>query len=117
MPVMPSVLAEPLVAHSSIEPLDIRILLRVSWLDELDVNASIFGPLHRRLADVFGTIVAADHRGSSAPLDQLVQRSDDTFTGRREVDLDSQCLAIEIVQHIEQPKRTAVIEHAVHEVH
>ncbi len=110
------ILAEPLVAHSSIESFDISILLRVSWLDELDVNVSIFGPLHRRPADVLGTIVAADHLGSSAPLDQLVQRSDDTFRGQREVDPDGQCLAIEIVQHIEQPKRTAVIEHVVHKV-
>ena len=81
------------------------------------MNASIFGPLHRRLADVLRTTVAADRRRSCAPLDQLVQRANDTFRRQREVDLDGQCLAAEIVQHIEQLKRTAVIENVVHEVH
>ena len=108
---------EQLVAQCSIELVDIRVLLRLTWLAEVDVNASIFGPLHRRLPDVLGTTVAADRRRSCAPLDQLVQRLNDMFRGQREIDLDGQCLAVEIVQHIEQLKRTAVIEHVVHEVH
>lgn len=101
----------------SIESVDIRVLLRFTWLAEVDVNASIFGLLHCRMADVLRTTVAADRRRSCASLDQLVQRANDTFRGQREVDLDGQCLAVEIVQHIEQLKRTAVIEHVVNEVH
>ena len=110
-------MAEPLITYRQVEPLDIRNLLRASWLDELDVDASIFGPAGRRLTDVLGPIVAADHLGSSAPLDQLVQRSDDMSRGQREIDLDGQRLAVEIVQYVEQPKPTPVIEHEVHRPH
>ena len=55
------VLAEPLVAYRSVESLDIRVLLRVTRLDQLDVNAAVLGPFHRCLADVLGAIVAANH--------------------------------------------------------
>jgi hypothetical protein len=95
------ILAEPLVAYGTVEPLNIRIFLRFSWLNKLDVNPSIFGPCYRRLANELETIVAADHQKSSALLNQLVQRSDDTFSRQREVDLDGQCPAVEIVQHNE----------------
>jgi hypothetical protein len=58
-----------------------RVLLRVIWLYELDVNSSIFDPVELLVTDVFGAIGAPEHRGSSAPLDQLVQRPDHTFRG------------------------------------
>ncbi len=55
------ILAEPLVAHRPVESIDIRVLLRVSRLDELDVDAAVLSPIHRRVADVLGSIVAANH--------------------------------------------------------
>jgi hypothetical protein len=94
-----------------------RVLLRVTWLYELDVSSSIFDPVELHLTNVFGTILAADHRGLSAPPDQLVQRSDDTFGGQPEVDLDGQRPAVEISQYVDQPKHSAAIERVVHEVH
>ena len=108
--------AEPLVAYRPVEPLDIRILVRVARLDELDLNAAFLGPFHGCVPDVLGSIVATNLRGLTTPLDQLVQRPDHAISGQREIDLDSQRLAVKIAHHIEQPNRSAVIEHVVYEV-
>ena len=54
--------SQPLVAHRSVEQLDVRGLLRVTRLDELDVSAAVCGPIHGCFADVLRASVAANHR-------------------------------------------------------
>ena len=55
--------------------------------------------------------------GFSAPFDDAVQAADDPFGGQREVHLDPQPFSVEVVQHIQQPKSTAVAKTICHEVH
>jgi hypothetical protein len=43
-------------------------------------------------------------QGLAAPFDDLVQATDDPFGGQREVNLDAQAFAVEVVQHIQQPE-------------
>ena len=91
--------------------------MRVTGLNELKMDTALFGPVERHLADVLRTVVTANHRRQPSPPDQLIERSDDLLQRRREIDFDSQRFAVEIVQHIEQPNRSAVVEPVVHEVH
>ena len=47
------VLIEPLVAHRSVLPFNVSILLRFAWLDVLKLNASFSSPGCQRVTDVF----------------------------------------------------------------
>ena len=113
----PVIRAEPLVAHRPAETLDIGVLLRIAKLDQINVDASILGLVQRRLADALGAIVTPDHRRPPAPLNHLTQRPGDSLRGQREVDLNGEGLAVEVIEHIEQPNRSSVIERVVHKVH
>jgi hypothetical protein len=70
-------LREPVVAHGPIVAFDVRVLLRLSRLDKIEVNAAHLRPLLHRHADVRRSIVVANDGRGAAPFDQLVERSDD----------------------------------------
>jgi hypothetical protein len=78
---LPLVLAQPLVAHGSVESLNIGILLRLARLDVLQLNAPVLGPSLNALADVLWPVVAADGIGLASPQDDVLQASDHALTG------------------------------------
>jgi len=51
---------EPVIAHGVAIALDVGVLLRLSWLDEFDVNTTLLGRRQRHAADVFRPISAKD---------------------------------------------------------
>ncbi len=71
---------EPVIAHGPVVALHVRVLLRLSWLDELDMNAALRRPGQYDATDVvFWPVVAADHLRPARPLDDLVERADDAL--------------------------------------
>jgi len=75
----PVVLRQPFVSHRSIEPLDVGVLLRLAWLDVLELNAPLLGPGLDGRADVLRAVVTADHPGLTPPSDDLLEGSDHSF--------------------------------------
>lgn len=97
--------------------LDAGVLLWLAGLDVGQGNALLLGPCHQRGTDVFGAVVDPDRQGLAAPFDDLVQGPDHPFGGQREIDLDAQALAVEVVQHVQQPELPPVGEAIGHDVH
>lgn len=111
------VLREPLVAHCSVESLDVGVLLGLARLDVFDVNPSDSGPTQQRGTDVLWAIVTANHLRPAAPDHALCQRTHYALRRQREVHLDAQSPAVEVVDHVEQPDAATVLQLVVHEVH
>jgi len=86
-------------------------------LDVISLDAMVCRPGQQRSADVFGPIVATNRERFAAPLDNLLQRSDDASRRQRQVDLDPQPFATKVVQDVEQPEASPVAELIMHEVH
>lgn len=70
-------LGQPVVAYRPIVAFDVRVLLRLSRLNEIEVNAAPLRPLLHGLAEVLGSVVAANDGRDAAPFDQLVECPDD----------------------------------------
>ena len=83
----------------------------------LDGNPMFLNPFHQLFTDVFGTIVDPNGARLATPFDDAIQTADDTFGGKREVDLDAEALTIEIVQNVQQPECSAIPQSVGHEVH
>jgi len=105
----PKVLRQPFISDRPIESLDIGILLRLTVLDVLELNPGLLRPAGDRPTDIFRSLTTSNRVRIPAPGDDLSQSPDDSFRGQREVNLDAQSLAVEINDHVEQPKASAVL--------
>ena len=112
----------------SVVTLDISVLLRLSGLGVVQGDTLLLGPDHQRGADVFRAVASGcsnqwrNHwqldpyrQRLAAPFDDLVQRPDDPLGREREVDLDAQTLAVEVIQHIQKPELAAIGQTISHE--
>ena len=111
------VLIQPFVAYRTIVALDIRILLRLAWLDLLDVNAPCLSPCFEQTTAVFWAVVDTNVLGFAASLDDLVQAEYDTHSWQRELHFGTQHLAIVIVQHIEGSELATICKLILHEIY
>ena len=111
------VVGKPVIANRPVIALDVGVLLRLARLDEVDTDAAFCCPRQGHGADVFRAVVAPDRNWLSAPFNDPVERAYHAFGRQREVDLDSQTFAVEVVDHIEQTDPAPIGELVVHEVH
>ncbi len=72
--------AQPFGSDRSVVALDIGVLLGVSGLDMHQSNFRLFGPVLQCAADVFRAVVHADGQRFTAPANDLVQGSNNTFS-------------------------------------
>ena len=93
------VLVQPFVSYRAAVALDIGVLLRLSGLDVLDMNAHLFSPCHQLAADIFRAVINPNNQRPASPLDDPVQTTHHPSGGQREVHLDAQALTVEIIQH------------------
>lgn len=84
--------------------------MRLSGLDAGQRDAVVFGPFHEGAADVFRAIVDPDRLWRAAPINHLVQGPDNPLGRQREVDLNAQALAVEVVQNVQQPELAPISE-------
>jgi len=90
------------------------------WFAGLDVAQLVVvlvGPLNRFSAEVFGPVVASNRFQLSSPLNSLCKAADYPERWRREINIDCQAFAVEVVGFIEGAKRPAIGKTVAHKVH
>lgn len=70
-------LVEALFAEPSVEALDERVLRRLSWLDEVELDATLVRPAIEGFADELRPVVGDDRLGQAVFLDGSIQNSSD----------------------------------------
>ena len=108
---------EELVAEAAVEALAISILPRAAGFDEERFEAALRHPVHHRLGDELGAIVAADILGHRAALgERLVQDPDHIRRAHRSFHLQGHALAGELIadrQPLEPPAVLRFVEHEI----
>src|SRR5262245_52121135 len=107
---------EQLISKSSVEALDVRVLIRFAWLDVLNCHSRRLGPLNERFTEKFRAIVGTQDLRQPTLTAQALEDSDQSLRSNRCIDFDVQRLAIEIVNDIEQPKATTTVQGITHEI-
>ena len=95
---------EPFVPNRAIVALDIGVLLGFARLDIFNRYAPFLGPLHQQATYIFRAVVDPNGRRFAAPFNDPVQAAHDTHGGQREVHLDPQPFAIEVIQNVQRPE-------------
>lgn len=111
------VLVEPFVPNGAVVSLDVGVLLRLAGMDVLDRDALFLSPDQQLATDVFRAVVDPYGAGFSALFNDPIKAPYHPFGWQREVDLDAQALAVEVIKHVQQSKRTAITEAICHEAH
>ena len=93
-------LVQPFVPDCAVVALNVGVLLRLPGLDVLDGNALFLSPFQQLATDIFWAIINPNYSWFSTLLDDPVQAADDPFGRERKVDLDTEPLAVEVVQHV-----------------
>jgi len=88
---------------------DIGILLGLARLDVAQGYTPLFRPFHKLATDIFRPVVDPYCHGLAAPFDDLVQAADNALGRQREIHLDAQSHAIEVVENVQQPKLPAIL--------
>src|SRR5690606_21549231 len=115
--VIPMILGEPLVAHRSIESLDVGVLLRLTRLDIFKPDTPLGSPSDDSRTQVFRAVIAAYRQRFAAPVNDLLERTDHAFRRQREVDLDAQGLTVEVINHVQNSDTASVGKLIMHEIH
>src|SRR5690606_6818448 len=115
--IIPVILGEPLVAYRSIESLDVGVLLRLTWLDIFKLDIPLGSPSDDGRTQVFRAVITAYCQRFSAPANDLLERADHAFRRQREVDLNAQGLAVEVIDHVQNSDTASVGKLIMHEVH
>ncbi len=110
-------LIQALIAEATVEALDVGVLDRFAWTDEVQRNAARVRPRIKRLARELGAVVADDRPRRSALGDELAQDASDTEARDRCVDFDRDAFAREIVDDVERAEDATVGELIGDEVH
>jgi hypothetical protein len=104
------ILRQPFVAHCPVEAFDVGILLRLAGMDEVVLGAQLLDPSQQRADDVFRPIVASDRRRFATPFNDLVEAADHPQRRQREIHVNGQSLAVEVVDHVEQAHASPIAE-------
>jgi len=106
-----------ILAESTIEPFDVRILHGTSRLDILNDDPVLRAPIHKDRAGELRAIVNADFNRYTVFANRPFQHSDYRMAWEAEVSFYYQCLPVVIVNHIEYPEPSFIHQGIVHEIH
>ena len=73
--------------------------MRLARLNILKRNPRLLRPSLNHAADVFWAIVTTNHQRLTAPFDDLIERSDDSFRRQREIDFNTKGFSVEVIEH------------------
>lgn len=110
------VLVEQLVAEAPVEALDAPVLHRPARLDEVQLDIGLSRPAEHRIARELGAVVELQGRRQAPQTGESREGAHNAITGKREIHLDADRLAGEIVHDRERSIFATVTEHVVHEV-
>ena len=74
----------------------------------LRLYVAALGPFQKLATDVFRAVVDPNACRLAAPFDDLVQAPDDALCWEREVDIDCQAFAIEVIENVEKPESSPI---------
>ena len=111
------ILTEPLGSYGPVVAFDIGVLLRLARLDVMDPDTSVLCPSLQSTTDVFGAIIDSNVNGGSTPFDDPIQRANDAQGWQRQIDLNGQPLAIEVINDVEGSEGPAICKLVAHKVH
>jgi len=66
------VMIQPVIPHRSVVTLNVRVLLRVTWLYKHQLYVMVLGPVSQQIADIFGPIVTTNSVRLPTPFNNLV---------------------------------------------
>jgi len=92
----------PAIPNGAVVPFDIRILLKVAWLDVFDANTVFFSPIAENVTNKLLSIIATNDRGLTSPFDELIKFPNNPYRRQREACLNGQSLVPKIINNIEQ---------------
>ncbi len=87
--VPPVILRLPLVGYGPVKPLNLGVLLRLTWLDVFEDTAVLLRPSLDHSTDIFQAVIAPNNVGSSPSLNDLFQSPDNPFRWQRKIDLNA----------------------------
>src|SRR5262245_36162947 len=87
-------------AKSSVEPFDIGILGRLAWLNEIQLNRMLLGPVGQVSSNEFRTIVDPQPLRIAPPTGEHVQDSGDPLRWQGGINLNPEGLAVEIIENV-----------------
>ena len=82
-----------------------------------DGNPMFLGPFLQRFNDVFWSVVHPTGAWLTAPFDDPIKAPDHTLSRQGKVDLYARLFTVEVVQDIQQPKCTTIIQPGGNEIH
>ena len=101
-------IAPPFVLDGAVGLFYTRVLLRSAGLDVFDSDPTPICTALRCCTDVRWPAVAQNEAGTSTPENDLIQVPNDTLRWQQEIDIDTQRLPVEAVDHIKRPDAPAV---------
>jgi len=94
----------------SIESLEVGVLIGLAGLDVVDQDTVCLAPADEALAEELRAVVGAKYVRLAALGPELFKDADEAQARQRCVDLDRQCLSIEVVEHVERWGGNAVVK-------
>lgn len=110
-------LAEPFLADPAVVALDISVLLRLAVLDIAEPDPVPLGPDDQGCAYVFRTVVHPNGAGFAAPFDNPIKGPRRAQGRQRQINFNSQTLAVEVVRDIQRSGGSPIAELVCHEIH
>ncbi len=104
---------QPFGANGPVVPFDIGILLRLARLNVDQPDPAFSAHVWSRPLPYSGT----NGQRPASPRNDLVQRSYDAVRRQREVHLNYQAFAVEVIQHVQLSEGPTIYELIGHEVH
>ena len=103
------ILVQPVIAHCSIVPLDVAVLLRLTGLDVCQVDT--FSPsLGLQLAaDVFRAVIPMEFFGTASPFDYVLQYPQHAFRRQGKVNLNIKPFAVIVINNIQQSYTASIL--------
>ena len=99
---------EELISDSTIERFDLRVLSRLSGIDEVQDNATIGAPLEHLTVRKFAAVVEANGRRKTALVDDVVKLMNDSCASKRIIDFNRKAFARLIVDDVHRADPTTV---------
>ena len=103
-------LVQAFVPEAPVETLDVRVLDRLAWPDEVQLHAIPVCPFIEHLAFELRPVIHRNRQRKSPQIGQPVEYGRNATPGNRGVDLDRRALAAVVVHDRQAPKLPAITQ-------
>ena len=111
---------QPGVQHlgpvAAVESLNIRVLIRLARFDVVNHDIVVIAPVREYLTPELRAVVRAQHLWQAAFVLELFEHTHQARARQRCIDLNLQCLPVEVIQYIKGPEANTVIQGVTHKI-